>query len=559
METQLTPDISDYLAAVKRRHFLLLVIALPIIAIAVALAIGLPSEYVSTALVQFSQATISGELPSEQAMRTPAYMDEQRTYADQYVANLRDSVLNARALAPVIAQARGLPTVPSDPDAAEQFIAGHTAIKSVRTAVLDPDTGRNQEIISAFSVSFESRNPHTAHAVAKALTAAVIKASRRTMLVPANEANQFYAAAAKRYHAQIGSLETELADFKTKHFGELPELTNINLGQMDRMQQDLENATLQIQQLTQDRTFLSVQLQQAKDASNTDQTTLTRLEAEYSQKEALYGDNYPDVIALKRQIESLRNGGAQIEGMTLSQQLATEQQTLRSERQRYSDAYPDVQATVRRIKALKQRISRGEKAIVGAVPESSTVVQLKTQIDSVNNEIKGVEAHEANLHKQVNELEKRLQSTPLIERKYQQLTSGLSVARAKYDDLVEHQMNAELTVQAIKDGRSDQLHVVNQPATPERPAKPRRLAIVVIGFILAAVLSLSAVIGAESLDQTVRGSRDVRRVLSLAPLAVIPRIQDALTVRRQRLRIAALGCTVMIGGIVAVLTVSRFM
>jgi capsular polysaccharide biosynthesis protein len=124
---------------------------------------------------------------------------------------------------------------------------------------------------------------------------------------------------------------------------------------------------------------------------------------------------------------------------------------------------------------------------------------------------------------------------------------------------MKNQMDSQLTAQAITDGRSDELRVVTQPIVPDRPAKPRRIAILIIGVMLALVVSFSAVIGAEIVDQTVRGSRDVRRVLSLAPLAVIPCIEDAITRRRQWLRVAALGCTVIIGGVAAVFTVSRFM
>ena len=41
-----TPDLSDYLAAIKRRRLLLASIALPIIAISAALAVGLDRKSV---------------------------------------------------------------------------------------------------------------------------------------------------------------------------------------------------------------------------------------------------------------------------------------------------------------------------------------------------------------------------------------------------------------------------------------------------------------------------------------------------------------------------------
>src|SRR6185437_16816677 len=54
--SSITPEFSDYLAALKRRRMLLLVVALPILACALALAIGMPDIFVSTGLITFSDA-----------------------------------------------------------------------------------------------------------------------------------------------------------------------------------------------------------------------------------------------------------------------------------------------------------------------------------------------------------------------------------------------------------------------------------------------------------------------------------------------------------------------
>ena len=70
--------------------------------------------------------------------------------------------------------------------------------------------------------------------------------------------------------------------------------------------------------------------------------------------------------------------------------------------------------------------------------------------------------------------------------------------------------------------------------------------------------SLTSVVVAESVDQTVRGSRDIRRVLDMAPLGVIPQIQDAVTARRQRWRMAALTACVVVASTAAVMTARMF-
>src|SRR5688572_14576253 len=75
---------------------------------------------------------------------------------------------------------------------------------------------------------------------------------------------------------------------------------------------------------------------------------------------------------------------------------------------------------------------------------------------------------------------------------------------------------------------------------PIEPAKPKRANIEAGGIILAFLFALAAVVIAEAMDQTVRGSRDVRRTLAVAPLAVIPEILDISAIRKQRLKVRLL-------------------
>src|SRR5262249_11005396 len=196
---------------------------------------------------------------------------------------------------------------------------------------------------------------------------------------------------------------------------------------------------------------------------------------------------------------------------------------------------PDVKRVERQIENLKARIARGEKAD-STLRATPTVVQVRTQINGVDTQIASLTARSTELRAKMDQLEKRVEMTPMVEREYQTLTRDMQLARTKYDELQKSQMDAELTAAAIAGGRSDELRLVTAPVTPSDPAKPRRIAIAAIGIILALIISLTAVVFTEGMDQTVRGSRDVRRVLSVSPLAVIPQILDASAVRRQRFK-----------------------
>jgi succinoglycan biosynthesis transport protein ExoP len=545
MESQTTTDVSDYIAALKRRRRLLAYIVVPIACIGIGLAIGLPNRFTSQALFTFAQAEVSGELPTRGR--------QEKEYADQYVASLRDTVLAPDRLGAAL----------KGPDAPKGFkgedledaigeIAGNTNVKTVRVPVLDPDSGREREIVSAFTVGFTSHDPETAHDTARWLTAAFLKASRDMLSERAKSSASFYTAEAERYNKQIVGLESKLADFKAKNFGQLPELTDVNMNVMDRNERDVDNIELQISNLRQNRMFYAAQMEQAK-ANGTDGNLLQQLQQEYSRKQAIYDPDHPDLIALRRQIDSLQRGGPAIADMTLPQQLEAQKAMLSEARQRYSADHPDVKRIQRQIEDLQARISRGDKAD-STLPANPTVMQLRAQLNGIDTQLAGLEARGRELRGKSDVLLKRMQSTPQVEREYKQLTRDLDLAHAKYDELLKTRMDSELTEAAIAGGRSDEIRVVTPAAVPSEPSKPTRPMIAAVGIVLALFLGLAAVVLMEVADQTVRGSRDVKRVLSVAPLAVIPQIQDAASLRRMRFRMVMLASCAVVGSFILVVT-----
>src|SRR6185437_2686008 len=182
-------DLSDYLAAIKCRRMLLASIALPILAIAAALAVGLPNIYISTGLFSFTDATVAGEMPANNA-NDIARLQEQ--YRDAYVDSLTSGVMDDASIKQLIAAVPGVvPPGTSSGDGVD-LVKRRTHVETVRTPVLDPNTGRNVDIISAFTVSYESRSPEVAAAAAGWLTNAFLMENRASRLRTAKAAEQFY-------------------------------------------------------------------------------------------------------------------------------------------------------------------------------------------------------------------------------------------------------------------------------------------------------------------------------------------------------------------------------
>jgi uncharacterized protein involved in exopolysaccharide biosynthesis len=536
-------SLSDYVAALKRRRGLLLGIALPIAALSVLLAVGLPSVYQSSGFIEIEEAQNLRQVVSEAA-------NEPR-YADQYVESLSTFVLSKTNLRKLLQEQQLYEDQDADPDAAVKRLRDGIDVDIVTTQIIDPSTGRDREIVSAFTVAFDHREPQLAYEGAKWLVDSYLQANRQDRQRQAETAAKFYAAEAERVRQDVADLEAKLADFKLKNAGTLPDLTELNMGSMERTERDLHDLEAQLQALRRERVLLMSQLQQARNAAP-ESANLRMLEVEYERMRAQYDPSHPDLIALRRQIEMLKRGGSTT-GMTLRQQLANERAVLAEARQRYSEDHPDVRRITRNISALEARIAAGETADRSVAADSPIAIQLQAQLNATDTQIGALQTRSTELRARMNQLEERLSLAPQVEREYQTVTRDLASARAKYEELVKRRMDSEVSEAAIAGGRADKFRVVQAPSVPAVPAKPKRLALLMIGWVLACVIAVSITVAMEAMDQTVRGSRDVRDILGVTPLASVPLIANTLAVDARKRRLLRLSVCAAAGVIAAYL------
>lgn len=519
------PGFGEYFGILKKRRGLLLNIAIPIVALAAMLAIGLPDIYRSSGLIEIEEAG---------SMRNVVSRDEEEApYADQYVQSLSTVVLSDKNLKKLLEE-HELYDGQNDPEKSAAILKqlrSDIGVKIVTVPILDPNTGREREIVSAFTVSYENRDPRRAHAGARWLVQSFLEENRRDRQSQISSAAKFFAGEAERMERRVAELEQRLAAFKEKHAGKLPDLTGMNLSAMERTENEIQNLESQMQALRRERVFLMAQLQQAR-ATVPESGSLRQLEEEYRRKSVSYDESHPDMISLRRQIEQLKAGGGA--GASLQSQLQTQRAILAEARQRYSEDHPDIKRIMRNIASLEARIAAGETVDPVAAAESPIATQLQTQLNATDVQLGALQARSMELRAKLEDLQNRISATPEVEKEYQAVTRDLASARAKYEELRKRQMDAEVSEAAISGGTADKFRVASSPSFPREPAKPARLAIFVVGLVLATMTALTAAIVAQMFDQTVRGVRDVRDILEVTPLAAVPVIETSGTVALRR-------------------------
>jgi succinoglycan biosynthesis transport protein ExoP len=552
MDSQASPEFSDYIHAIARRKALLFGIAIPIAVLAILLTVTLPDVYTSSALVEIDEPSNTASLST--GANTAA---EESSYADQYVQNLKGIVLTDANLRKLNAQYDLYPDLADDEDTMLKRVRRDIDVKIVTTPILDPRTGREREVVNAFTLSYDNRVPTKAQQGAQWLVGAFLAEHRRQRQGRASSAAEFYAKEAERIRAHVAQLEAKLAEFKHANAGQLPELTEVNMSMMDRTESALAANDMQARSLRQERVFLSAQLEQQR-SQGTDAGSVHQLEDQYQRMRSTYDESHPDMVALRRQIDSLKYGTSAGSGTSLRSQLAVKKSTLAEASQRYGEEYPDVKKLQRDIATLEARIKSGERGDVEMADGTAVGMQLRTQINAIDSQLASLAAQNSELRSKMSGLEKNVTAAPQVEREYSNATRDLTIAREKYEQLLNRQMDAEVSESAIVGGRVDEFRLIQSPMLPAIPSKPQRLAILLIGLVAAVALALTATVGTEALDPKVRGARDVRDLLGVSPLVAVPTIRNSRTRRRNAWRFAAASASGVIGVWVVFTVVKNF-
>jgi polysaccharide biosynthesis transport protein len=532
MNREKTTEFSDYVNSLRRRRRLIVAIWLPIVLVSAILAVGLPSQYGSTATFQL-KTELNDQTKGD-------------NYADRYISALTGTVLTSPELRTALPKLAPYPELRADPAAALKKLQNDLVVEMLTQKILDPLTGLERKINTGFSVTYLNRDPVTAQRVAAWLADTFSTDSRRAAAAQILNESRFYAAEADRQKAKIAESEGRLAGFKQENYDRLPETTQANLNVKGMIDQELAGVERDLRAQQQNRTFILQQLQQAR-AAGVNVDRLRALQDEYQKKATVYDPNHPDMIALRHQIDAIRTGDlATGTSSNLEAQLALEEANLAEMRQRYSEDHPDVKRLERTIQNQKARIATGEKDGGNSEARTPAVVQLETQLNGVETQIAALEQQRRDLRDKVMNLQGRLQSTPEVERIYDALNRDATTARRLYEQLNNKRMDAEVRAAAIKIGTADQFTLVSTPQVPTAPTKPPRLGIALIGLIGATFLAFMTALAAMALDSTVRGSHDIVALLNLAPIGVVPIVRNAAFARRRRWRLTALAAVTLI-------------
>jgi len=536
-----TLNLADRWAAVRRRRWPALCVAGGVFGIALLAALFWPPTYRSTGTILIEQQ----ELPAE---RVPSTIT---SYADQRIQVISQRVMTTENLLGIIQRYDLYPRLRRhEPrEVLLERMRDDVKFQMISADVMDPRQGRATKANIAFTVSYDSRSPEVAARVANELVSLYLDENIRTRRQLSAEAADFLEDEATRLGKAIEQQQVAIAEFKRKHLNELPDQAVVTTQLLTRTEEELRDVDTQLRADDQQGTYLDAQLAQLSPSSqvytSTGERVLTpadRLKfvrTEYARVSSLYGPNHPDVLRAKRELAGLERSVGNVDTINDAQrQYEDAQGKLLEAEKRYGPDHPDVVRLKRQVEILGSAVQltpQTEPTI--ANPDNPAYIQIKAQKEAAAAQRASLQQKRAELVARLADLNARLAHSPAVERDYNTMMREYDANELKYREVRQKQMAAKVAENLEEEKKGERFTLIDPPLPPEQPASPNRWFVSCFGLVLALFAGIGTVLVLENVDRRVRGRRDLESLLSVPPLAILPRIltmQDRAIRRRHR-------------------------
>lgn len=493
-EYQLTAN--DYISILRRRGLLLLATLIGLLAVTLVVVVVIPPTYRATGTILVESQTI----PTDLIPTTAA------TVVDERIEVIRQRVMTRENLFRIVEKHRLFADATPALTVSEKLdeIRKHISIESIGGNVKARRQGQGT---IAFRLSFEHRKPEITQRVANDLVTLFLDENVKSRTERANETTEFLTQESNKLKAELEKVESQVAAYKQEHSHALPQHQELRMSMLSRTEAELKELERDYKTAQEELRFLDLELSAAK-AGITPKTG------------AAYAQQSPqDLGGLKAEYERL---------LSL-----------------YKEAHPDVRAVKRKIEALEAAGKGAEKPAGGEVSLEVARVQTKisttqARVESLGNQIKSLRGRLATYEQQI------LQ-TPQVERGLITLMRDQESARKKYEEIHSKQMSAKITENLEGENKAERFSLLEPPAYPDKPFKPDRIKILLLGVVASLGGSGALVFLLEMLNQRIRGQEALAIAVGQRPLTVIPYITIENEIARRKRLVKLVAIVALIG------------
>jgi succinoglycan biosynthesis transport protein ExoP len=492
-------------------------------------AIALPPIYKSEAIIQVEEQKI----PEGFVQSTIS------DYMEERIAKINQKVLYRDNLLKIADQFH----LYSD---GKDIISNNEIVRKMKQAIiLEPIVsdlqaqvnGREKSFNIAFALSYEGKDPESVMKVTERLSNLFLEEDIKRREKVVSGTNEFLQAEQKRLKSEISAHERKISEFKNEHLNELPDERGYNLQASFALERELDNDESRLRLLKEKEMLLNTELARVEPltpiivegqnvATNPNQR-LKELYLELTRLRSIYSEKHPDIRKVKNEIKELE---AQVKSSDLSivkvKRLQQLEDQLAEKQGIYGPNHPEILAIKREISTLKPEVDSlmtetVKTKISEEKPDNPAYINLVTQINSIKMEMEAIEADKKQKVQQINELQKKIEKAPFVEKELNALLRDLDSSQSKYRDISDKLMEARVSGELEGSQQAGRVSIASSAYLPSEPFKPNRRLILVLGLVNAFVIGSIFVALREGMDNTVKTTEQIKQITGMPVLSSV--------------------------------------
>jgi succinoglycan biosynthesis transport protein ExoP len=465
----------DYVAAIRRRRWWLIVPIIAGIVVGAALVKFLPKQYQAQATLGVSAPAVSPTLVNPSAV----FDNQERLRA------LRLQLLSDTVLTRVVAEeasATGEAATPLIND-----LRGNVKIEVPDPVARTMDAPR----LDAFRITYLANDPSWAQRVTNRLATVFVEETSKSRTTTAEKSAEYLQEEQQRAYARLTELEGRLRQAKEAHIGRLPEQTGANLQTLTSLRQQLESNGMNLRH----------------------------------QQERL--------SMIQRQIQSMEQDAAKGvaaagTGTTASDRVAALEAQLAAARGMYTEKHPEIQRLDAELKTALQEV-------VAPAPRPNVDLKARLQVDPAYRQLQSdremttlavreLERGTATLRAQIADYQGRVEAAPMVEQQLASVTREYALAQQQYADATARLRTASVAENVARNRDGEQFSIVYPASLPTEPVSPIPSRVMLIAIIVGICLGAALALGREYLDPSIHSTRDLADEFDLPVLGEVARV-----------------------------------
>ena len=386
---------------------------------------------------------------------------------------------------------------------------------------------------NSFSISFEHSDPRIAMSVTNKLASLFIEENLKFRESRAEGTSDFISKELQTVEDSLKKKENEVRLYKERNMGQLPQQLEANLRILERLQQQIKTTSENLRASEDRMMIVQNQIEQLRERQQSHRelystlpssqsgqsgmtsrentrmeqvpenalvTQLNTLKKDLANAQSKYTENHPDVIDLKSKI-------ARLEPKVV--ELLKKQTEMRAQPQR----------TVR-------ETNLPPPAPIFDPATERLLTQYTEQYNETRAEAKRFREEIKTLKDQIAHFQRRVEDTPKKEQEMLQMTRDYDLIKNNYQSLMDKKIQAQMSENLERKQQGETFRILDPARFPEKPFKPNRNSILLMGAMIGLAIGLGLTWFRESMDQSFHSVSEVESYLEIPVLATIPNLKE---------------------------------